>query len=85
MAGYKTVNLEQGMPTADRAIRRLTYELAAARQMRYAAVKLIHGYGSSGTGGRRNRTRSGAPETAPFSTTENSENASSMPTPRYFT
>ncbi|NMA09361.1 MAG: Smr/MutS family protein [Clostridiales bacterium] len=51
MAGYKTVNLEQGMPTADRAIRRLTYELAAARQMRYTAVKLIHGYGSSGRGG----------------------------------
>ena len=51
MAGYKTVNLEQGLPTADRAIRRLTYELAAAKSMGYTAVKLIHGYGSSGKGG----------------------------------
>ena len=51
MAGYKTINLEEGMPTADRAIRRLTYELAAARSLHYTALKLIHGYGSSGKGG----------------------------------
>ena len=40
------------MPTADKAIRRLTYELAAAKQLGYTAVKLIHGFGSSGVGGR---------------------------------
>jgi len=40
------------MPTADAAIRRLTWELHAARRMGYSAFKLIHGYGSSGTGGK---------------------------------
>jgi len=48
----REVNLEQGMPPADRAIRRLTYELHSSRDLGYGAVKLIHGYGSSGTGGK---------------------------------
>ena len=51
MAGYKTVNLEQGLPTSDQAIRRLTWEIAAAKRLRYTGLKLIHGYGSSGKGG----------------------------------
>ncbi len=51
MAGYKTINLEQGMPTADQAIRRLTCELLSAKKLQYAGLKLIHGYGSSGKGG----------------------------------
>ncbi len=50
-ATYKTINLEEGMPTADRAIRRLTYELQTARALGYRAVKLIHGFGSTGKGG----------------------------------
>jgi len=52
MPGYKTVNLEAGMPFADAAIRRLTWELHAAKRMGFSAFKLIHGYGSSGTGGK---------------------------------
>ena len=48
----REVNLEQGMPPADRAIRRLTYELHSSRDLGYGAVKLIHGYGSSGAGGK---------------------------------
>ena len=51
MAGYKTINLEQGLPTADQAIRRLTYELLSAKKLQYTGLKLIHGYGSSGKGG----------------------------------
>lgn len=47
----KTVNLEAGMPFADQAIRRLTYELNCARQLKTPGFKIIHGYGSSGTGG----------------------------------
>ena len=41
MAGYKTVNLEQGMPTADRAIRRLTYAVSAPpeRPLRHAQLR----------------------------------------------
>ena len=52
MERYRTVNLEQGMPYADQAIRRLTYELHAAKRDGLAALKIIHGYGSSGAGGR---------------------------------
>ena len=46
------VNLEHGMPSADEALRRLEAELAASRRMNRTVVKLIHGYGSSGRGGR---------------------------------
>jgi len=47
-----TVNLEQGMPTAEQAQKRLIGELAGARAAGAKAVKLIHGYGSSGVGGK---------------------------------
>ncbi|MDP4108903.1 MAG: hypothetical protein Q8878_02630 [Bacillota bacterium] len=49
---YKTVNLEEGMPLVDQAIRHLTFELSRAKANKIAALKLIHGFGSSGTGGR---------------------------------
>lgn len=52
MAQYKTVNLETGMPTVDQAVRRLTYELSEAKRTGVLALKIIHGYGSSGKGGR---------------------------------
>ena len=52
MSGVREVNLEQGMPTADQAIRRLTFEIRHSRGLGFEAVKIIHGYGSSGTGGR---------------------------------
>ena len=48
----KELNLEQGMPTVDTALRWLEAELAAARKMGRPALKLIHGYGSSGRGGK---------------------------------
>ncbi|MDL2273863.1 Smr/MutS family protein [Oscillospiraceae bacterium OttesenSCG-928-G22] len=47
----KTVNLEEGMPTAERAIKRLTFELRSSGGKGVSGLKLIHGYGSSGTGG----------------------------------
>ena len=47
----KLVNLEQGMPTANQAIRRLTYEIHTAKRQGITTLKLIHGYGSSGKGG----------------------------------
>jgi len=50
-APIKVVNLEEGMPTVEQARLRMEHELHAARQQRCAAVKLIHGYGSSGAGG----------------------------------
>jgi hypothetical protein len=50
-AFIKVVNLEEGMPTVDRARLRMEHELQVARQAGYKAVKLVHGYGSSGVGG----------------------------------
>ncbi|HWZ44191.1 MAG TPA: hypothetical protein VNW97_11995 [Candidatus Saccharimonadales bacterium] len=47
----KIINLEDGMPTVEQARLRMGYELQLARQAGYKAVKLIHGYGSSGVGG----------------------------------
>lgn len=51
-AGMKEVNLEVGMPPVDTALRWLEAELHAARKMGRPGLKLIHGYGSSGTGGK---------------------------------
>jgi hypothetical protein len=47
----KTVNLEEGRPSVASANSRLTDQLKLAREERYAAVKVIHGYGSHGVGG----------------------------------
>jgi hypothetical protein len=46
------VNLEEGMPTVEQAERLLTSELGRARASGAKVVKLIHGYGSSGVGGK---------------------------------
>jgi len=50
-ARIKVVDLEKGMPTVEQARLRMQYELQLARKDGYEAVKLIHGYGSSGAGG----------------------------------
>lgn len=50
-ARFKVVNLEEGMPTVEQARLRMHYELQAARQDGFIAVKLIHGHGSTGVGG----------------------------------
>lgn len=47
----KVVNLEEDMPAVEQARLRMAHELYTARREGYAAVKLIHGYGSSGVGG----------------------------------
>jgi hypothetical protein len=47
----KTVNLEEGMPQVHQALSQLDLELRRAQEERCSLVKLIHGYGSSGTGG----------------------------------
>jgi hypothetical protein len=50
-APIKIINLEDGMPKVEEARLRMQRELQIARQQGYAAVKLIHGWGSSGVGG----------------------------------
>ncbi len=44
-------NLEVGRPAANEGLLRLDFELARARRAGCAALKIIHGYGSSGVGG----------------------------------
>jgi len=48
----REINLEEGKPTVDVAIRRLTFEVNQSRRMGVTVLKIIHGYGSSGVGGR---------------------------------
>lgn len=55
MGELREVNLELGMPQAGRAIRRLTFEIGHSRAQGVAVLKIIHGYGSSGAGGRIRR------------------------------
>jgi len=50
-APIKIIDLEDGMPKVEEARLRMQHELQIARQQGYAAVKLVHGYGSSGVGG----------------------------------
>ena len=40
------------MPFADQAIKRLTFEIHHSRAMGCTVLKIIHGYGSSGKGGK---------------------------------
>ncbi len=48
------LNLEDGMPTVNEAITRMRIGLQEMRVSRVKAVKLIHGYGSTGRGGKIN-------------------------------
>ncbi len=51
MAGLRTVNLEAGFPTRDVACQKLESAIAKAKKDGLAALKVIHGYGSTGQGG----------------------------------
>ena len=47
----KTVNLKHDRPTVGEALSRLDQEITRARQEGTTALKVVHGYGSSGAGG----------------------------------
>ncbi|MCL2200327.1 MAG: hypothetical protein FWB75_00040 [Oscillospiraceae bacterium] len=47
----REVNIKQGMPIVNDAIKRVTYNIKNAGPMGVTVIKLIHGYGSSGQGG----------------------------------
>ena len=51
MPAIKIINLEEERPSVASASSRLLDQIKIARQERYSAVKLIHGYGSHGVGG----------------------------------
>lgn len=52
MKNIREINLELGRPTVDIALRRLESELCSAKAMHAPVLKIIHGYGSSGKGGK---------------------------------
>jgi hypothetical protein len=47
----RVINLEEGFPTRDQAYSKLEAALARARKDGIAVLKVIHGYGSTGSGG----------------------------------
>ena len=47
----REINIKSDMPTVNDAIRRITYNIKTAPAMGVSAIKIIHGYGSSGKGG----------------------------------
>jgi Smr domain len=47
----RVINLEEGFPTRDQAYQKLEVALARARKDGVAVLKVIHGYGSTGSGG----------------------------------
>jgi hypothetical protein len=51
MNKIQQINLEQGHPTVDEALRRMKNDLTTAKMSGHKAAILIHGYGSTGTGG----------------------------------
>jgi hypothetical protein len=51
MPAMFVANLKHDMPTLEEARRRMSAALQQARQQKCVAVKLVHGYGSSGVGG----------------------------------
>ncbi len=48
----KTINIKKGMPFVDEALDILSLELDLARSQGVQLLRVIHGYGSSGTGGK---------------------------------
>jgi hypothetical protein len=52
MGAIKTLNVEAGLPTLDGARRLVIAEIKRARREDVRVLKIIHGYGSTGAGGR---------------------------------
>ncbi len=48
---YKTLNLKDYMPSVEQALALIELEIEVCRREGVGALKVIHGYGSSGVGG----------------------------------
>ena len=51
-ATHRIVNIERGRPVVETALKKMENELLRAKADQVRVVTLIHGYGSSGKGGR---------------------------------
>lgn len=53
MAGYlKEVNIKSDLPTVNEALKRIRSHIQNGKALGAGAIKIIHGYGSSGKGGK---------------------------------
>jgi len=52
MKGVQELNMEYGYPSSKEAVQRLETELTVARGKNVGVLKIVHGYGSSGRGGK---------------------------------
>jgi len=52
LSGLWEANIKYDMPTCADAIKRTTYYIMNGKSLGYSAVKIIHGYGSTGQGGK---------------------------------
>jgi hypothetical protein len=52
MSAIKTVNVESSLPTVEEARKRVIAEIRQSRREGVRVLKVIHGYGSSGKGGK---------------------------------
>lgn len=52
MAECKIIDIEEGRPVVAQALAILEQEIRNGKKRGYGALKVIHGYGSSGVGGR---------------------------------
>lgn len=52
MSAIRTFNVEAGMPTLDEARRLVASEIKQSKREGAKVLKVIHGYGSSGKGGK---------------------------------
>jgi len=53
--GHRLINLERGLPPVDMALKRLELEIVTAHRQGIGILTIIHGYGSSGKGGKIRR------------------------------
>lgn len=49
---HRRINLEKGRPFVETALKRMEHELTLAKSVNVKVMTLIHGYGSSGKGGK---------------------------------
>lgn len=49
---FREINIKDGMPTVNEACKILEQEFSRARHSKIGVLKIIHGYGSSGVGGK---------------------------------
>lgn len=52
MNGYLEINIKDGMPSSDEAMKHLKESLIQLKRDRFKCAVIIHGYGSSGKGGK---------------------------------